>query len=158
MNFIEVGITKKYRSLIGFLSILSIVCTNSPPVSSSQMMKSPAKFACGIYDGAFATIAKTKNGDVPIVIWNSERFSKAGFTPQIRCKQVSNRFETLYRSGQLKHITAGTLNKMPAICATKQTSGNCTRGNLLYTLKSTEDPYSRVMMLRNRDITTRALE
>ncbi len=158
MNFIEVGIPKKYRSLIGVLSILSIVSTNIPLVSSRQGNTPPAKFVCGIYNGEFATIAKTKNGDVPIVIWNSERFSNAGFTPQIRCKQVSTRFETLYRSGQLKHITAGTVNKMPAICATKQTSGKCTPRNLLYTLKSTEDPYSRVMMLRNREITASAME
>jgi hypothetical protein len=158
MNLIEVNIPKKYRSLKGILSILLMVGTNSILVSSSQAASPPAKFVCAFYNGEFTTIAKTKKGDVPIVIWNSEKFSAAGFTPQVRCKQVSARFETLYRNGQLKHITAGTLNKMPAICATKETAGNCTPENLLYTLKSTEDPYSRVMMIRNREITARAME
>jgi hypothetical protein len=158
MNFIEVEIPKKCRSLMGILSILFMVGGSSILASSSQATTPPAKFVCAFYNGEFTTIAKTKKGDVPIVIWNSEKFSGAGFTPQIRCKQVSARFETMYRNGQLKHITAGTLNKMPAICATKETSGNCTRENLLYTLKSTEDPYSRVMMVRNREITARAME
>ena len=158
MNFIEAKVVRKYRSLKGLLSILSIVGASSMLGSFSQSATPPAKFVCAFYNGEFTTIAKTKKGDVPIVIWNSEKFSAAGFTPQVRCKQVSARFETLYRSGQLKYITAGTLNKMPAICATKQDAGNCTRENLLYTLKSTEDPYSRVMMIRNREITTRAME
>jgi hypothetical protein len=158
MNFIEVEIPKKCRSLMGILSIFFMIGGNSILVSPSQATTPPAKFVCAFYNGEFTTIAKTKKGDVPIVIWNSEKFSGAGFTPQIRCKQVSARFETLYRNGQLKHITAGTLNKMPAICATKETSGNCTPDNLLYTLKSTEDPYSRVMMVRNREITARAME
>jgi Circadian oscillating protein COP23 len=160
MNFIEVKTLHKYRSLKGFLSILFMVGANSLIDLSSQAGTPPAKakFVCAFYNGEFTTIAKTKKGDIPIVIWNSEKFSAAGFTPQIRCKQVSARFETLYRSGQLKHITAGTLNKMPAICATKETSGKCTPENLLYTLKSTEDPYSRVMMIRNREITARAME
>jgi hypothetical protein len=158
MNSIEVQIPKKYRSLMAVLSILLMVVTGNTVVLSKQAKILPAKFVCGTYNEEFATIAKTKKGDVPIVIWNSEQFSGAGFTPQIRCKQVSARFETLYRSRQLKYITAGTLNKMPAICATKNTKGNCTRDNLLYTLKYDENPYSRVMMIRNREITARAME
>jgi Circadian oscillating protein COP23 len=159
MNSIEVQIPKKYRWLTtAVLSIFFVVSGNNTVVLSSQAKTPSAKFVCGTYNGEFATIAKTKKGDVPIVIWNSEQFSGAGFTPEIRCKQVSARFEILYRSGQLKYITAGTLNKMPAICATKNTKSNCTRDNLLYTLKSDEDPYSRVMMIRNRELTARAME
>jgi hypothetical protein len=184
MKFIEVKTLQKYQVLLmGCLSILLMsagdrsipkapVTTTSPtpspstpvkkvpttPAASTPAKKVKPKFICATYNGELTTIAKTKKGDVPIVIWNSEQFSAAGFTPEVRCKQVSARFETLYRSGQLKYITAGTLNKMPAICATKNTNANCNRENLLYTLKSDEDPYSRVMMIRNREITTRAME
>jgi hypothetical protein len=184
MKFIEVKTFQKHQVfLIGCLIFLlsaggrripQAPVTNTPsptPSPSTPVKKIPTapaastpaktvkpKFICARYNEELTTIAKTKKGDVPIVIWNSERFSAAGFTPEVRCQQVSARFETLYRSGQLKHITAGNLNKMPAICATRESGGECTRANLLYTLKSNEDTNSRVMMIRNREITTRAME
>jgi Circadian oscillating protein COP23 len=136
----------------------SIKKVPTAPAASTPAKKVKPKFICAIYNDELTTIAKTKQGDIPIVIWNSERFSAAGFTPKVRCQQVSARFETLYQSGQLKHITAGKLNKMPAICATRESGGECTRANILYTLKSNEDTDSKVMMIRNREVTARVME
>jgi hypothetical protein len=100
-----------------------------------------------------ATVARTKKGDVPIVVWSSEEFSSSGFNPQTRCQQVSARFQSLYRSGQLKYITAGTINKLPVVCATKQLKGACDRQNLLYTLKPNSDAslaIKKLTAIRNR--------
>jgi Circadian oscillating protein COP23 len=121
---------------------------------SSQALTATTSFICGkADDGMPATVARTKRGDIPIVVWRSEEFSDAGFTPQVRCRQVSARFQSMYRSGQLKYITAGVLNNMPAICATTKVNSNCSSQNLLYTLKPNSDPQQvikRLTAIRNR--------
>ena len=129
-------------------------------VPSSQAVTATTKFVCDTYEGKPATVARTKKGNVPIVVWNSEDFSQSGFTPQVRCKQVSARFQSMYRNGQLKYITAGTLNNLPVICATKQVNSICSKQNLLYTLKPNADPQQviqRLMMVRSR-ASSRAIE
>jgi Circadian oscillating protein COP23 len=128
--------------------------------SPSQAVTAATSFVCGKSEGKPATVARTKKGDVPIVVWSSEGFSKSGFTPQVRCQQVSARFQSLYRSGQLKYITAGEINKVPVLCATKEQTGKCTQQNLLYTLKAGANPQTvikNLMNVRNR-ATNRGLE
>jgi Circadian oscillating protein COP23 len=142
------------------LATVTAIGANSLWVASSPALTATTNFVCGKSDGKPATVARTKKGDVPIVVWSSEGFSEAGFTPQVRCQQVSARFQSLYRSGQLKYITAGTINNLPVVCATKQLSSTCTQQNLLYTLKPNSDPQlviKRLMAIRNR-ATSRGLE
>ena len=142
------------------LATLTAIGANGLLVASSPALTATTSFVCGKVEGKPATVARTKKGDIPIVVWSSEGFSDAGFTPQIRCQQVSARFQTLYRSGQLKYITAGTVNNLPVVCATKQLASACTQQNLLYTLKPNSDPQlviKRLMAIRNR-ATSRSLE
>jgi hypothetical protein len=144
---------------LGLATIGILAWTGGLP-QSSRGVTAATSFICGKVEGKPATIAKTKKGNIPIVVWNSEVFSDAGYNPELRCRQVSARFQSLYRSGQLKYITAGTLNKLPVICGTKQANGTCTTKNILYTLKPTQDPkktIERLTMLRNR-ATSSALE
>jgi Circadian oscillating protein COP23 len=109
-----------------------------PLAPSHAVTAAATKFVCGTSQGIPATVAKTKKGDVPIIIWKSVALNKSGYNPEVRCQQVSARFQTLYRSGQLKYLTAGKLNNLPVICATIDKSSNCTNTNLLYTLKLNE--------------------
>ena len=159
MKLLQVATLSAHRLLM--LSLVTIAAVSSSLfVPSSQALTATTNFVCAKSDGKPATIAKTKKGDVTLVIWSSEGFSEAGFTPQVRCQQVSARFQSMYRSGQLKFIAAGTLNKLPVICATTQFSGTCNQQNLLYTLKPESDPQlviKRLMAIRNR-ATSRGLE
>jgi Circadian oscillating protein COP23 len=142
------------------LATVTMVGSMAMQVPSSQALTVATSFVCDSFEGKPATVAKTKHGTVPIVIWHSEGFSESGFTPQVRCKQVSARFQTLYRTGQLKYITAGTLNNLPVICATKKLNHPCSKQNLLYTLKPDADPQlviKKLMMVRNR-ATSRGIE
>ena len=145
--------------LVG-LTTLAMVSANTLHAPSSQALTATTSFVCGKANGKPATLARTRKGDVPIVIWSSEALSRSGFTPQVRCQQVSARFQSLYSSGQLKYITAGTVNNLPVVCATKQLASTCDRQNLLYTLKPNSDPQQvikRLMAIRNR-ATSRGLE
>ncbi len=121
--------------------------------TSSQASTATTSFVCGKSEGKPATIARTKKGDFPIILWSSAAMSEAGFTPQVRCQQVSARFQSLYRSGKLKSLTTGTLNNQPVVCATNKVSTSCNAQNLLYTLKPNSDPQQvirRLHAIRNR--------
>jgi hypothetical protein len=142
-----------HRLFLLGLATVTVVSANSLFVPSSQAVTATTNFACGKSEGALATVARTKKGDIPILVWRSERVSKSGFTPQVRCQQVSARFQSLYRSGQLKYITAGTLNNNPVLCATTQVNGTCSQQNLLYTLSPNSDPQEiikKLSAIRNR--------
>ena len=140
---------------IANLSLAAVAALSSSIslVPASHALTAATSFVCGTSNGKPATVARTKKGDVPIVVWSSEEFSSAGFNPQTRCQQVSARFQSLYSSGQLKYITAGTINKIPVVCATKQLKGACDRQNLLYTLKPNSDAslaIKKLTAIRNR--------
>ena len=127
---------------------------------SSQALTATTRFVCGKSEGKPATIAKTKKGDFPIILWSSEAMSESGFTPQVRCQQVSARFQSLYRSGRLKSLTTGTLNNQLVVCATTKASSSCNAQNFLYTLKPNSDPQQvikRLNAIRNR-ASSRVLE
>lgn len=140
----------KFLMLLATAAMVGESALLAPP---SQAVTAATSFVCGKSKGIPATVARTKKGDIPIVVWSSEGFSKSGFTPQVRCQQVSARFQSLYRSGQLKYITAGTINNIPVLCATREQSGTCSQQNLLYTLKVGANPQAvikNLMDVRNR--------
>lgn len=160
MKLLQIVMLTPQQLLTLGLATAIAIGTNGLLVTSSHSVTAATNFVCSKVDGKPATVARTKKGDVTIVVWSSEGFSDAGFTPQVRCQQVSARFQNLYRSGQLKYITAGTIDNLPVVCATKQLASTCTPQNLLYTLKPNSDPQlviKRLMAIRNR-ATSRGLE
>jgi Circadian oscillating protein COP23 len=158
MKLLQLAALLQRQFLTLGLVTVTVVAGNSLLVPSSQAGTATTNFVCvQSSDGYPTTVARTKKGDVQIVAWKSEDMSEAGFTPQVRCQQVSARFQSLYRSGQLKYITAGIImtagKKVPVVCATKQISGTCNSQNLLYTLKPKTDPKEvirRLSDIRNR--------
>jgi Circadian oscillating protein COP23 len=161
MKLLPVAALLQRQSLSLGLVTVAIVTGNSLLATSSQA-GTATKFVCGQSNGFPSTIAKTKKGDVPIVNWQSEEMT---VPPQVRCQQVSARFQSLYQSGQLKYITAGTImtagKKVPVVCATKKVGGTCTSQNLLYTLQPKADPQTVIKKLsdiRNRASSERIYE
>jgi hypothetical protein len=130
---------------------LGIAAVNGMAPASSDAQTT--KFACSTANGKFATVARTKKGDIPIISWESDDFSGSGFTPKVRCQKVSGKFQSLYTSGQLKYLTVGKIRNQAVVCGTKQAGGSCTDKTVLYTLKPTADPQKVVKSLqaiRNR--------
>lgn len=153
MKFWHIATQATYRSMVVSLTAIAAIVGSSLFARSSLAVTATTSFICAKTDGVPTTVARTKKGDVPIVFWRSEDMSEAGFTPQVRCRQVSARFQSMYRSGQLKYITAGVLNNMPVICATTKVNSNCSSQNLLYTLKPNSNPQQvikRLTLIRNR--------
>ncbi|HEY9849963.1 MAG TPA: CHAT domain-containing protein [Leptolyngbyaceae cyanobacterium] len=104
-------------------------------------------FFCGIKDGVPTTIAHTSRGDVPVIRWVSDYFSNAGYTPQRRCIEVSEKFQTFYNNGTLNYITTGVINRQPVVCVAETPGSPCSE--VLFTLEKKDDPNVVLQQLFN---------
>jgi hypothetical protein len=129
---------------------------NNPPVSSPRVSKmltakklelEEVRFLCGQDGTAPSTVAKIKDqNEVVVILWSSTVFAEAGYDPQTRCKQVSERFEQYQQGKALVYVTAGKINGQSVLCVTSKEDGGCgegvpmsTQDGLLYTLKPGSD-------------------
>lgn len=117
------------------VAMLAVVTVTA---DSSQAETGPNKFSCGQSQGVPATVAQTQRGVVPVIRWASNHFDKSGFTPEVRCQMVSERFQTYYTDDRLNFLTTGVMNKMPVICVAQYKGSDCS--GLLFTLKPGRDP------------------
>jgi Circadian oscillating protein COP23 len=116
--------------------------------------KKSVVFTCTDISGRLATAVKTKKGNVPLVYWDSAVFSSAGFSAQVRCQKVTQRFTSLYGSGQLKYLAVGTVRSQPVICGLKSSKSSCNSENMLFTVKPGSDP--RIVLRQLNAVRNRA--
>lgn len=126
---------------VSALTIASLLAFN--PATRGQ---SGTAFVCSNWQGSPATVAQTAQGDtVPVILWSSDYFGKAGFDPQTRCELVSQRFQQYYNNGTLNYLTTGRMNRMPVVCVAQKEGGPCT--GLLFTLKPESNPSATLQRL-----------
>ncbi|HAZ44118.1 MAG TPA: hypothetical protein DDW76_03465 [Cyanobacteria bacterium UBA11369] len=121
-----------------FLGLVALTALGSFTIGAQSSQAQSTTFVCGVSQGKPATIAQTPRGNVPVIVWVSEHFSRAGFDPQTRCEDVSGRFQSFYNQGALNFITAGIVNGQQVVCATGAAGGACNNSNVLFTLKPRE--------------------
>jgi len=114
-------------------------------------------FVCGKSGGQPATILQRSGGNVTVIKWVSNSFSDSGFDAQRRCEQVSDRFQQYHKTGNLKYLTTGVINRQPVICVANRRGGDCARelpnNGLLFTVKpgsDARDTLKRLVNLRDR--------
>ena len=105
-----------------------------------------SKFVCGTVDGSPATVVNTPQGEVPVILWKYDGF--AGYSPEVRCQQISSRFQTYYQNGTLKFLTTGRMNRQNVVCVAQSKGGGCE--GLLFTLKPGSDPNETLQALLAR--------
>lgn len=86
-------------------------------------------------------------GTTPVVRWDSNYFSAAGYTPWQRCEEVTGRFQKFHDQGLLDYVTTGYVNGLPVVCASS--GQGCKPNNVLFTLKRGEDAALAVQKLFN---------
>ena len=118
-------------------------------------------FVCGKSGGQPATILQRSSGNVTVIKWLSNSFSDSGFDAQRRCEQVSDRFQQYHKTGNLKYLTTGVINRQPVICVANRRGGDCARelpnNGLLFTVKpgsDARDTLKRLVNLRDRASTS----
>jgi hypothetical protein len=95
-------------------------------------------FFCGRSpNGVPTTYVNTQTGNLPLVRWVSHYFQPSGYTPETRCRDVSQRFNRFYTQGILNFITTGIVNQQPVVCVASTRGGPCT--GVLFTLKAGEN-------------------
>jgi hypothetical protein len=132
---------------LGLVSATGLAVTAPTPATSystttvkqeSNPQRMPAQFICGSAEGYPATIARTSRGDFPMIVWRSEYFSGAGWTPERRCQAVSARLQTYQSRGQLTYLAAGYMNNTPVICTVSSKEAQSCE-ELVFTLEYRED-------------------
>ena len=98
------------------------------------------RFFCQDVQGIPTTLFKTDDGEKQLIVWDSEYFSKAGYTQKIRCVQVTSRLNRFFNLRSENSLASGTVSvntkngtlKIPAIFVVNENTG---RKRLLYLLK-----------------------
>lgn len=117
-------------------SLFAATCLLSGGILGERASAAPSAqgFICGTSNGAPSTKAvKSDGSQVDVIRWTSDSFGSAGWTPQRRCQEVSQRFDQYLKEGRLKYLTTGRMNGLPVICTALRKGGPC--DGLLYTLK-----------------------
>lgn len=137
------------RAMAGFLSIAvgAIACTSTQTNSVSTQSTSDrvqastergSDYFCDkSKDETWTTFARSPRGRLPIIRWESEFFKDSGYTPEKRCKEVSENFLVASQRGILSFITTGMENRQPVVCVSRDNGGPCSM--TLWTLKPTDN-------------------
>lgn len=130
---------------LAFAGILAGIPLLNAQSASAQSTDSLASFDCR-QNGYYVTVAVRKNGAVsdPMIVWKTEEFSDAGYTPEVRCSEVTKRLNTAFsqNGGTLNglYLTVGRVSGMPVLCTVNNKRGGCNNENVLFTLKRGNDP------------------
>ncbi len=108
-------------------------------------VRAEQRFSCQELEGVPTTIADTSRGPIPIVYWRSQYFEADGFSPEVRCQTVSQKFQSHFQNGQLNYLTVGRIENTSVICVADQRGGSCR--DVLFTLKPGVDPVTVLRQL-----------
>ncbi|MEM8831899.1 MAG: COP23 domain-containing protein [Cyanobacteria bacterium P01_G01_bin.19] len=123
--------------LVSFLSTATIfaLSTSTAMFAAQSVSAQEPLFTCDSSSGTPTTIVQSpKYGSVKIIEWKTTEFGEK-FSPQVRCKTVSEKFQKYAMAGTLKYFTTGTVNRQPVICAVANRNAPCNSESMLYTLK-----------------------
>ncbi|MCT7983557.1 COP23 domain-containing protein [Laspinema sp. A4] len=131
-QLLQITIAGVVATAIPLISAPKSVAQSAAPLSSFQCQISP--------DQLFVTLAVRQNGQVsdPMIVWKTEEFSGAGYTPERRCTEVTNRLNSLLQENNQSleglYMTAGLVNGEAVLCAVSSTRAGCNTRNVLFTL------------------------
>ena len=140
------------KSMLLPLVVLGTVFNSN--LSGQAQSRGDASFFCGNHDGKLATVARhSTRGDIAFIVWTSDYFSGSGYTPNVRCQEVSDRFNRNQRSGMLNYIIPSELNGLPVVCASRTESNtDCSNQTLLFTLRHYDDPNRIIYTIARKNL------
>lgn len=140
------GITSAMTAILS-LSSLPVWGQTSTPQEQQASPDQVTFFCKDVHDPASgkkipATLVwvPQRQGNIRIIGWKSEFFSRFGWNPQKRCAEVTPKFQQFYDAGQLKYLTTGYSNGYPIVCALAQENDACESSRQLFTMKPHDNP------------------
>jgi len=122
--------TLRRAFLLTLAAALPLLGTQLPRSAQAQ----GATFFCGNYQGTPATLVRSRNGSVPMILWNSGDFNRSGWNDQRRCDAVSTRLQNYHNNGKLRYLRTGSVGLYPVICVANQRGGSCPESQVVVTL------------------------
>ena len=121
----------------------------SPSAPAKNQASTPKMFRyeCIKEGQQYTTIAHTPRGPIDLVYWQSQFFGPQ-WTPERRCDEVTQRFQTYSDAHKLKFVSWGRLNNYKILCISEQ-SGKCLNNSLLLTLEPQDNPVRVLRSLFN---------
>jgi hypothetical protein len=105
----------------------------------------PGEFVCEADGHVPTTVFYAPEGRLEVIRWVSHYFAGSGYTPEVRCRDVSQRFQRFYEVGILNYVTTGIVNRLPVVCVSTELGGPCT--GVLFTLRPDENASQVVQQL-----------
>ena len=144
---------------ISFTSILMISTVLFTTLITQSTEAEETSFFCGKSNGILATIARTKNIEVPMVFWDSPDLGKSNLSPQELCDQVSEKLQNYYSRGELNYITTGTdcpggIDSCQTFACVAQIEEEGCRGRFLFAIQLA-DPFDTPNKALQRILRTR---
>ena len=141
------GLTSVMTATLSLSSLLVWGQTSTPPEQTTSPTYKVTFFCRDVHDPASGTkIPATlvwipqRQGNIRIIGWKSEFFSKFGWSPQERCEAVTPKFQQFYDAEQLKYLTTGYSNGYPIVCALAEKNDICDSSRQLFTMKPHDNP------------------
>lgn len=113
--------------------------------NGSAKAQQTTRFSCENIQGIPTTVVKTTGGEKKFISWDSTYFVPSGYTPYIRCKQVTARLNNYFIEESQQHIATDQINSQPVICITFGLGKPCK--SLLYTLKPGQNGEAAIDLL-----------
>ncbi|MEM9772407.1 MAG: COP23 domain-containing protein, partial [Cyanobacteria bacterium P01_D01_bin.73] len=130
--------------------------------SDAQVVKALDTFQCEKVQGYHATMAVQHSGQrAPMIVWASQEFSDSGYTPERRCREVTQRLNQALEEngGRLQNLflTVGPVNRHMVLCHVSNTRRGCNRNNVLFTLSQSNRRAENPTEMLSRMFNTEAL-
>jgi len=124
----------KFKSIATAL-LGAVAACSTMAFKAEEAHASPFQFQCvrGA-NGGFVTIVTNGRESQSLITWNSQAFSRSGYTPEVRCQAVTNRFNDAVNNGIRLRLTAGQVNGLGVICSLQGRERGCNEDNVIVTL------------------------
>lgn len=146
------------KTMLRNLSLASLACTAAIALTSQPAKAANTTFECisNPNGEGYATIAISPKGNKtkPLITWNSEFFEGSGWTPERRCREVSERLNDVVAQvgGRFKDVLlkTGRVRGYDVVCWVEDEADRCNSDNLLVTMSEGSDPHEFLERLVNR--------
>lgn len=106
-------------------------------------------FFCGTSEGVPATLARTSQGVVPMILWNSPDINTSGSTAEELCQDVSQKLQTSYQNGEFNYISTRRVDGQTVACLVENEVGSCRESLFALTDRSqSRAALQRIMRIR----------
>lgn len=152
-------------SLLGTSATDQNQSSSEPSLGSSEVK---IRFYCHESAQNLATVVENSKveSQIKIINWNvSNKYFGDDWSPEKRCRVVSERFQAIYNRNKLAYLTVDDAhwlgNKaIPIICGVQEKGITCKEEDLLFTLENQDDPnavLAELVAIRQDPQTNKAL-